>query len=84
MFRHRRTNCNRERTLGVRCVVCFPAKDRKFAREFVFPGKVHGVFQSEFQILLYSGTLDPVSPFHQWWKELRVPTNLRLCAGMIG
>jgi len=36
------------RYVGVRRAVCFRAKGRKFAREFVFPSKVHGLFQGEF------------------------------------
>ena len=50
---------------GVRRIVPFQAKDHKFPREFVFPSKVHGVLQLEFQILLYSGMSAPFHTFHR-------------------
>ena len=61
---------NRAWISGVWCALCFQAKDRKFAREFVFPSKVHGVLQLDFQILLHSGMSGPV-PFRQWRKGVK-------------
>ena len=59
------SRANRPRVLGVQRVVCSQAKDRKFAREFVFPSKVHCLLQLGFQILLHSGMSDLVPPFRR-------------------
>ena len=56
--------------------MCLQAKDRKFAREFVFPGEVHGVLQLDFQILLHSGMSGLFLPFRQRRKELEIPRKL--------
>jgi len=58
--------------------MCLQAKDRKFAREFVFPGEVYGVLQLGFQILLHSGTSGLLLPSRQWQKELKISRKLTI------
>ena len=56
--------------------MCPEAKDRKFAREFVFPSQVHGMFQRGFQILFHPGASDLILPSHQRENETRMPRKL--------